>query len=225
MLGVDACKAGWVGIALAGGEGSGYVAGTIKKVVAEALADGPLSVVGVDMPIGLPDQGRREADVLARRRIGPRWSSVFLTPVRAALEQANHAAASARNRELANEGISRQAFGLRPKVVEVDRWVRQVSCRVVEVHPEVSFAHLAGAPLTTRKHTWAGARQRHQLLTDAGIVLNADLSDAGRQAAVDDILDAAVCAWTAHRVALDQAESLPDPPQTFSDGLPCAIWI
>jgi predicted RNase H-like nuclease len=223
VLGVDACKAGWVGIALAAGQVSGYGAGTIEQLVAAAQADGPLTVVGIDMPIGLPDAGRRQADILARQAIGPLRSSVFMTPVRTALDAADHATASARNRHLAGEGISIQAFGLRPKLRQVDRWVRQAPCRVVEVHPEVSFAQLAGFPLTTRKHTWAGAYLRQRLLTTAGVALD-DLGETGRQAGVDDILDAAVCAWTARRVALGQARSLPNPPQVFSDGLPCAIW-
>jgi predicted RNase H-like nuclease len=41
---------------------------------------------------------------------------------------------------------------------------------------------------------------------------------------VDDVLDAAAAAWTALRVSQGAARCLPDPPETFSDGLPCAIW-
>ncbi|WP_414635622.1 DUF429 domain-containing protein [Actinophytocola sp.] len=65
---------------------------------------------------------------------------------------------------------------------------------------------------------------RHRLLATAGIALDSDLGDTGGPAGVDDVLDAAVCAWTARRVANGQARSSPDPPQVFSDGLPCAIW-
>jgi predicted RNase H-like nuclease len=43
------------------------------------------------MPIGLPDAGRRMADTLARQAVGPRRASVFVTPVRAALEEASFA--------------------------------------------------------------------------------------------------------------------------------------
>lgn len=225
VLGVDVCRAGWVGIVLAGEQVSGYVSGGIDELVAAAMVDGELAVVGIDMPIGLPDNGRRQADVLARQRIGPLWSSVFMTPVRAALAEDDHARCSARNRELAGEGVSRQAFSLRAKLLELDRWVRRAPCRVVEVHPELSFAALAAEPLITRKASWAGARQRRQLLADVGVVISGDLGEAGRQAAVDDVLDAAVCAWTARRVAAGQARSLPDPPQVFSDGWPCAIWV
>jgi predicted RNase H-like nuclease len=286
VLGVDACRAGWVGIALGAGPVRGYVAATIEELVAVAEGDGRIAVVGVDMPIGLPDHGRRAADILARQAIGTLRSSVFMTPVRIALDAPDHATASERNRALAGEGMSIQAFGLRPKLLQVDRWVRTASCRpparerrpsssvasgawspdsssgrphrwldpasrsrgssakpafprggptpapavphgscrVVEVHPEVSFAHLAGAPLTVRKHTWAGMYRRRELLAGAGIRIDGDLGEAGRGAAVDDVLDAAVCAWTARRVARGEARCMPDPPERFSDGIPCAIW-
>lgn len=225
VLGVDACKAGWVGIALAAGATRGYFAPRIDELADLAAADGSLGVIAIDMPIGLPDHGRRQADVLARAAIGPRRSSVFMTPVRSALEAASHAEAVAINRKLAGEGISIQAYGLRTKLLEVDRWVTGTSHRVIEVHPEVSFALIAGSPLLARKSTWAGAQQRMRLLEKAGIRVADDLGAVGSQAAVDDVLDAAVAAWSARRFARGEAESRPDPPETFSDGLLSAIWV
>src|SRR5215475_4780884 len=225
VLGVDACRAGWVGVALAGAGSTVHVGASIGDLVAAADADGPVEVVAIDIPIGLPDAGRRQADLLARARIGRLWPSVFLTPVRAALLAADHPTAVAVSRERAGGGVSVQAYGLRAKVLQVDRWVRDTDRRVVEVHPEVSFAALAGAPLTERKHTWAGAVRRRRLLAEAaGITLADDIGPAGHGAAVDDVLDAAVVAWTARRVARGDARPLPDPPETFSDGLQAAIW-
>jgi predicted RNase H-like nuclease len=224
VLGVDACKAGWVGLALTGQDCSAYVAGTIDELVEWVDMDGPLAVVAIDMPIGLPDRGRRQADVLARKAVGILASSVFMTPVRAAFDAPDHRTANARNHEATGEGISLQAFSLKPKLHQVEQWVRQTPHRVVEVHPEVSFTELAGAPLTVRKSTWAGAECRRQLLTDDDVLLAGDLGEAGRRVAVDDVLDAAVAAWTARRVLTGQARSRPNPPEVFSDGLPCAIW-
>lgn len=224
VLGVDACKAGWVGIALTGHYASAHVAGTIDELIASADTDGALAVVAIDMPIGLPDRGRRQADVLARKAVGTLRSSVFMTPARAALDAPDHRTASARNHALAGEGISIQAFSLKSKLHDVERWVRQTHHRVVEIHPEVSFAQLAGAPLTVRKSTWAGAECRRRLLADAGVILVGDLGEAGRRVAVDDVLDAAVAAWTAQRVLRGQAQARPNPPEVFGDGLPCAIW-
>ncbi|MEV7808028.1 DUF429 domain-containing protein [Microbispora sp. NPDC088329] len=237
VLGVDACGAGWVGVVPPagprdGGTARAYFATRVADLVARADADGEVAVVAVDMPIGLPDggpgglrgRGRRRADVLARAELGPRWRSVFMTPVRAALEADDYASAVAVNRRLAGEGVSRQAYGLRRKLLEVERWTRESGRRVVEVHPELSFARLAGAPLPHPKTTWAGAERRRELLAAAGVVLAGDLGGAGAVAGVDDVLDAGAAAWSALRVVSGEARPLPDPPEVFSDGIPCAIW-
>jgi predicted RNase H-like nuclease len=227
VLGVDACRAGWIGIALSGAEPRAYVAPTIRELAEQASADGPVRVVAIDIPIGLADTGRRRADRLAREALGRRWPSLFITPVREAVQASDFAAALAANRRLAGEGISRQAFALGTKILDVDGWLRGISpppATVVEAHPELSFAELAGAPLAVRKSTWAGAERRRALLAQAGITLAGDLGRAGEQAGVDDVLDAAVAAWTARRVSQSSARCLPDPPETFSDGLPSAIW-
>lgn len=227
VLGVDACRAGWVGIALSGRETRAYFAPGIRELAGRAAADGPLLVIAIDIPIGLADAGRRGADVLARKELQGRWPSLFITPVRAAVEAADYQAAAAENRRLAGEGLSRQAFALRAKILDVDQWLQAGSpapARVVEVHPELSFAAMAGAPLRSRKNTWAGAVQRRTLLARAGIVLDGDLGLAGEQAGVDDVLDAAAAAWTARRVSHGAARCLPPSPEVFSDGIPAAIW-
>ncbi|MGH3875671.1 MAG: DUF429 domain-containing protein [Actinophytocola sp.] len=223
VLGVDACRAGWIGIALDGDRVDAYQTRTITDLVTAAWADGELAVIAIDIPIGLPDNTRRRADVEARRAVGQLASSVFYTPVRGTLDFADHGSASAHNRERVGEGMSIQAFGLLPKVREVDLWLPNAPCDVVEVHPEVSFATLAGAPLDARKHTWTGARLRHRLLTDIGITIG-DIGEAGARANVDDVLDAAVAAWTARRVNQGTATSLPATPETFTDGVHSAIW-
>jgi predicted RNase H-like nuclease len=202
-----------------------YVAADLAEVAALAERDGTIRMVAVDIPIGLPDRSRRRADVLARERVGPRRSSVFMTPVRAALLAPDHPTAVDINRRLAGAGVSVQAYGLRRKLLEAAAWVERTSLRVVEAHPEVSFAELAGQPLLTRKSTWSGAEQRRHLLTSAGIRLSGDLGLAGLDVAVDDVLDAAAVAWTARRVLSGSAVCLPDPPEMFSDGLPAAIWV
>ena len=227
VLGVDACRAGWIGIALSARDPQPYVAPAIRELVQQAAADGPLQVIAIDIPIGLADTGRRRSDQLAREALGRRWPSLFITPVREAVQAGGFAAALDASRRLAGEGISRQAFALGAKILDVDRWLRDVPgppARVVEAHPELSFAQLAGAPLAVRKSTWAGAELRRALLAGAGITLTSDLGLAGEQAGVDDVLDAAAAAWTAWRVSQGQARCLPDPPETFSDGLPSAIW-
>lgn len=225
LLGLDACRKGWAGIVLAEGSGPRGVFGqSVDEVVARARALAPLDVIGIDMPIGLPDRGRRSADVEAKTIAGPRRSSVFLAPVRVAVEASSYAEAARLNRQLAGEGLSAQAFALAPRILEVDAWVRNARTEVIEVHPELSFTAMADGPVPAGKHTWAGAATRRRRLVDAGVELPDDLGAVGSAAAVDDVLDAAAVAWTARRHMSGRAVCVPSQPETFSDGWPAAIW-
>lgn len=221
VMGVDACKKGWVGIA---GDLRGYFGTTIGEVVAAAEVDGALAVVGVDIPIGLSSTGPRQADALARRLVGKRASSVFATPVRQALTAATHAEASAVNLRATGKGISQQAYALARKILEVDAWAPTAGCVVIEVHPEVCFATMAGQPLRHPKSTWAGSEERRRLLAGVGLRVPAELGVAGEVAGVDDVLDAAAAAWTAGRYAEGRAIAYPEPPEIFDDGPAAAIW-
>jgi predicted RNase H-like nuclease len=107
VLGVDACKTGWIGIVLSPGTLSAYAAAEIGDLVEDASSRGPLPVIAIDIPIGLPGMGRRQADLLIRKAVGPRWASVFMTPVRPALEAGDYASANALSLRLAGGGISR----------------------------------------------------------------------------------------------------------------------
>jgi predicted RNase H-like nuclease len=224
VLGADVCRKGWVGVAAGPESTDAYFGRTIRDLVTVAEVDGEIGVVAIDIPIGLPDNGYRKADERARQVVGDRWQSVFMTPVRDALLAGDHATAVGVNQRLAGKGISRQAYGLRTKILEVEAWIRDCGHPVIEAHPEVCFATMAGGPLATRKKTWAGAEQRRKLLDRAGIRLMGELGVAGEMAAVDDILDAAATTWTARRFVSGQARSLPELPEVFSDGIECAIW-
>lgn len=232
VLGADVWEGRWVGVVLEDGAAlRALVAPTVAELVARAEDGGaPLAVVGLDIPVGLHDDAPRAADLAARRALGPRASSVFVTPVRAALQAPDHAAAVLVSRAATGAGVSVQAYGLRHRILEVDGWVRSTGAggpggrRVVEVHPELSFAAMdSGRPLAARKKSWAGAARRRSLLAAHGVVLPEELGEAGA-AAVDDVLDAAAVAWTARRVARGEARPLPDPPERTPDGWDAAIW-
>jgi predicted RNase H-like nuclease len=221
VVGIDACKKGWVGIT---SDLHGYFGETIDRLVVAAETDGSLDVVAIDIPIGLPLTGQRQADVLARSRVGKRAPSVFVTPIRAALLAATHAEATVLNRSATGKGLSRQAYALGAKILEVDAWIRTVDRVVIEVHPEVCFATMAGHPLAFPKSTWAGAQERRRILMDAGIDLPSELGPAGASAAVDDVLDAAAASWTASRFVTGRAVSIPPVPEQFDPGPAAAIW-
>ena len=154
------------------------------------------AAVALDMPMGLlllP--GRRACDVEARRRLGPRRSSVFPAPSRAALAAGSFADAP---------GLSLQAWHLIPKVREVDDLLTPaLQAIVVEAHPELAFAVLAGAPMAFPKRTPEGRAER---LAALGQV--APAVPAGARA--DDVLDALVLHRTALRWQAGEAIVLGD---------------
>jgi predicted RNase H-like nuclease len=177
-----------------------------------AIADvdaGRLAALAIDMPMGLPDDGPRACDLAARRRLGARRSSVFPTPVRTTLGAPTYAEALARSRAACGRGLSRQAFNLLAKMAEVDAAIRpDLQDRVVEAHPEMAFARLAGEPCSHPKRTTEGRAERLALLRAAGL---GDLSARRLPgAAPDDVLDAAALTLTAARVRDGLAERLGD---------------
>jgi predicted RNase H-like nuclease len=79
------------------------------------------------------------------------------------------------------------------------------------------------ASVVPAKRTAAGAESRTGALRAAGI--EPPTYVRGQGYAANDLLDACAVAWTAARVARGDAETLPAPPETFSDGLPAAIHV
>lgn len=221
VVGVDGAPGGWLAVVL--------VAGAFNEACFFSTFSGLLDrysravALGVDIPIGIPQTGTRAADELARRVLGPaRAASVFLTPLRAVLEAPTYEQALTISRKLSAQGVSRQAYGLRTKILEVDAAVHEHP-RIFEVHPEVSFVAMNWGPLVAPKKTWNGLMERRRLLAQAGIRLDDRLTDAG-PATPDDVVDAAAAAWTAHRVAQGLAGSLPNDPPRDNAGRSVAIW-
>ncbi|GAA1112515.1 DUF429 domain-containing protein [Streptomyces javensis] len=222
-MGVDACRTGWVAVAL---DQEGRFAGAdTAEALSELLRRVPdAAVVAVDMPLGLLERGWREADALATAMVAPHRSRVFSVPPREVWEADGYDAANEVCRRVVEKGLSRQSWGLAVKLREANACRDGGDHRLYEVHPEVSFAALGeGRPVPWSKKGWNGQAVRRRLLGDQGIVLPDDLGPAGR-VPPDDVLDAAAAAWSARRIALRVARSLPDPPQTTETGLPVAIW-
>lgn len=216
LLGVDGCRGGWV--VASADVGLGAVAFSLVAHV-EALfatAAGGDALVAIDIPIGLADRGPRACDLAARRLLGPRrGSSVFPAPPRAALAAAGYVEACALARAADGKAISRQLFGILPKIREVDAALTvERQAWVHEAHPEVVFAVLAELPAgaLAPKKTAAGADERVALLARQGIVVDpvAIRRTLGHAlVARDDVLDAAACLVAAHRLHTGGALSLP----------------
>jgi predicted RNase H-like nuclease len=242
VTGMDGCAGGWIAVTLAfaalpavSHEPASPLPGNqpdlarapagASVAVAATLDELPFAAVtGIDMPLGLLNAGWREADILARRALGRRGVTVFAIPPRPVWECQTYAEANRLCRDLAGKGLAAQAWGLRRKIIEADACRRRAPSslppvRLYEVHPELSFAALAGAPLGDSKHTRAGLAIRRELLARAGISLPPKVAGAGE----NDLLDAAAVAWSARRIAAGQAAVLTSPAQRADDGGEIAI--
>ena len=206
VAGVDGTKGGWVVVVLDDGR---FLRDHVlpPKTTFSDLSD--VSVIAVDIPIGF---GPRLADAAARAYLRGAASRVFTTPPREILEKPF-------SRGL---GVSAQAHALGSRILHVTE-LAQSDKRLREVHPEVSFRAMNnGAQLGFRKKSAGGALERIEILRREGITL-AHL-DAARPVPLDDVLDAAAAAWSAHRISCGIAESLPDPPER-AGATETAIWF
>src|SRR5262249_5130611 len=206
VAGVDGTKGGWVAIVLEYGRvASDFLCLPIETRFDE-LSDAAL--IAIDVPIGF---GPRKADAAARTFLRGAGSTVFTTPSRDVLER----------KFGPGLGVSAQAHALGQRIIHVTR-LAQVDTRVPEGHPEVSFRAMNEVqPLRYRKKSAGGALERTELLRRHGIEL--DRLEAAAKAPLDDVLDAAASAWSAHRIALGTARTLPDSPEV-ADGHQIAIW-
>ncbi|MGB3485624.1 MAG: DUF429 domain-containing protein [Mycobacterium sp.] len=222
VLGIDACRSGWVGIELRDGI---FAAAHVGATLAEVVAAAPGAVaIGVDMPLGLLDAEVRASDVLARGMLSGRSSSIFVMPPRPVFDAPDHRTATALATVLTGKGISIQTWGLKRKFLEAEELARDTSLPLYEVHPELTFTQLGLLASDGAKKQWRGQRARLRVLAAHGIALPEYLGPALERIPADDVLDAAAAAWSAHRIATGTAFCLPDPPQVNGSGHRLAIW-
>lgn len=221
VAGVDGCPGGWVAAVWDSSGVSWRALPLAFGPMLDGLAD--CAVVAVDVPIGMPETGRRACDLAARETLGAARSSVFLTPGRAVLEAPDYATACAVGRDREGWAPSKQLWFIGDRIRDASRAfsVReaQPGCVsdmvVVEAHPEVSFLRMTGGVLPSKKSA-PGMGLRLAALGEHFGDVAALLREAPSPARADDALDALACAWTSRRVLDGAAEALGEPPM--------AIW-
>lgn len=231
VAGIDGCKAGWFVVTsddlLANVES--FVAPTIGEACERLTKCG---VIGIDIPIGLPDSGSRSCDRLARQLLAPhRTSSVFTAPIRPVLRATSYQKACDLHEAIDGKRMSVQAFHILAKIREVDGFVRAksaVAARVHEVHPELAFLRLNdGTAIAPPKRKSEGFELRLNLLTRAipEEHIEKTLNAHSRKAvAKDDVLDALAVMLSARGIAAGKGTRLPQEPVQDAAGVDMAIW-
>jgi predicted RNase H-like nuclease len=235
VVGVDGCRIGWISVRIdAAGDAHAEVFTDIRSAWSGWRRAGPVALALIDIPIGLRDSGPqpRLCEPEARRLLGPRRSSVFTPPLRSSLQFETYAAASANNHALSGRRLSKQAWGIAPKIREVDAFLAdnvEARGRLRESHPEVMFAALnGGSPMRHAKRTRQGIEERMVLAThrlsaapETFACVRADYPK--REVAADDILDALILAIGATQCVRRGSKTLPVEPERDARGLPMEI--
>lgn len=231
ISGVDGCKGGWISIRkeIDSGEISSEVYFSARQLINQFRNP---DVLALDIPIGLTESGPRQCDILARKMLRqPRGRSVFPAPIRPALAASDYREANTISRSVDGKGVSAQAFALYPRVRDIDKIIRSndEACGFVyEVHPELCFmAWNDGEPIQEPKKSHDGMNIRLDLVKShfaEEAVSSVRRIHPASQVANDDIYDAFAALWTAERILLETAKSIPDQPEIDPLGLPMAMW-
>jgi len=235
-VGVDWGSNGWV---VAVRDAGGWDASLHPSFLSVWHAHRDAASILVDVPIGLPQRGRRTCDERARELLGAQRRRVFLAPPRAALDAPTYADAKRRVEARTTGSLTTQTWNVLPQVRDADVLLAEHPAArdvVREAHPEVCFAGLGDGPIAPAKTDDAGVDARLDVLDRYGdvraayerlVAAHIDEPPAhGRRFRADnrdDLLDAmclAVTGWT-DRGTL---QTLPaDPPQDPERGIPMEI--
>lgn len=220
VVGVDACPLGWLATVI---DADGIRTETYEEFDDFYEAYAEANQILVDIPIGLPEDERRRCDEDASDLLGSRGVSVFYPPCRSAAELTEYQEASDEHRDRIGYGLSRQAYSIGGKILQVaDILGERYDGVVRESHPELCFAALNGQPIAYSKSSDRGRGLRMKLLSD-------ELNDAEshyweirneyllKEVSRDDILDSMVLAIAAQNKNLVTVPSdpLPSEPRIY----------
>jgi len=244
FVGADGCKGGWFAIALTE---NGYPEPKCFRNISELWNKyKKASIILIDIPIGLRDEGNeeRKCDKDARKLLRPpRAYSVFPAPCRPVIREEDYNKAKEINRDKTKKGLTKQTFAIMPKIRDVDDFLRNnksARSRIRETHPEICFWGLnRGQAMKYPKrkhkvHERKGAEERKNLLESVcksiypknyrkieELVEEFDKPEyKSKGIAPDDILDALAAAVTAMLGDKNGFEKLPQKLEKDSQGLP-----
>ncbi|CAB5161479.1 hypothetical protein D3OALGA1CA_5082 [Olavius algarvensis associated proteobacterium Delta 3] len=164
-IGVDGCKAGWFFICIDAAGDANF--GIYKNINELWHAFHNATVILIDIPIGLMSKKGigRACDDAARNVLKPlRHSSIFSPPCSEALSAENYEEACNINQKVCGRKISIFAWGISPKIKEVDDFLQHTPEAIGilrETHPEICFWAMAGyKPMEHKKNSSKGLAER-----------------------------------------------------------------
>lgn len=204
IVGIDGCKGAWISVSLE--TDSRQLIWDKHHALSDFLVNRNAKIVGIDIPIGLPEKGPRVCDKKARRLLGKRGSSVFPAPIRAVLGARDYKTACDIRAVIEGKKMSQQAWAIVPKIGEVDLLLQrrpEYKSVLHEIHPEVSFYFMGDNKTNSySKKNKLGIEERIEKLSRFFEISDSYVTAIRRQygTSKDDIIDALAALWSAERI-------------------------
>jgi predicted RNase H-like nuclease len=192
--GIDGAPGGWISVTWIKNK---FIIEFQEKLSSFSFSNKTITLI--DMPIGLPCTGYRQCDVLGRKLLGIKRSSLFFVPSREAVFAESYSESCQKNLARQNVKLSKQVWNICPKIKELDALLRreqELRKSIFEAHPEIAFYKLnKNLPLRYSKKTLEGRRERIDLLINAfgstSIKNLITVSESQYPKLLEDIIDAA----------------------------------
>ncbi len=190
FLGIDWSKKGWVFCYF---DGSNAAIEIREKFSVENF----LKRVLVDIPIGILPDRFRICDMMARKLLKERKSSIYPVPPWRAIITNSYKKGLCISRKLTGKGFSKQLWNIRKPIIEVNLYLREHPDQreiIYESHPELCLKALCGKDFPS-KHTPEGIRKRIEFLKKFN--LNVERFDDEFKKIILDVIDACILAISA----------------------------
>ncbi|WP_165904944.1 DUF429 domain-containing protein [Dehalobacter sp. 14DCB1] len=217
-VGIDGCKGKWVAVCITENSFEVEKFNTINDICKRySNADSLI----IDIPIGLPER-RSDArpDLLAKKELGKKGSSIFEVPCRQAVYAQGKDEAIECNVSVLGKKLNPFSLGITKAIKQVDEFLQNNphwKNRLVESHPEFCFSKLnENRPVLEDKTTNEGQQKRLEILRryypDANQVIEKFLADVPYRKKIDDVIDALCLAVTGKIILENGLKTIPEKP-------------
>ncbi|WP_242965008.1 DUF429 domain-containing protein [Petroclostridium xylanilyticum] len=166
-------------------------------------------------------------DLIVKKELGKKGSSIFEVPCRQAVYAEDKKVARERNIAILGKSLSEQTLGIAKAIKQVDEFLQskpQWKNGLLESHPEFCFSKLNNnQPILEHKTSTEGQQKRLGILREyypkADQVVEKFLADVPYRKKIDDVVDA-LCLAVMGKVILEKGlKTIPEKPMMGAKGI------
>lgn len=224
-VGIDGCKGKWVAVCITE---KSFEVEKFKNISDICNRYSNADSLIIDIPIGLAEsKSDIRPDLIVKKEIGKKGSSIFEVPCRQAVYAEGKEAARKVNVFVLGKSLSEQTLGIGKAIKQVDEFLLNnpyLKNRLIESHPELCFSKLNNdCPILEKKSSKEGQQKRLEILQRyypySNKVVEKFLKDVPYRKKIDDVVDA-LCLAVVGMIGLENGlKSIPEEPMMDAKGL------